>query len=110
MAFLFYHDFFVKKRISHSKNLHIPNICCTFAAQKFWYMIHIDNIVEYLVLLTAAFSRRFAISEGEAYRYLKRYDAIRFAHDYYDVMHTQSFADMVQSIALFCQRKGGTLV
>jgi len=72
-------------------------------------MINIRDIVEYLILLTSAFARRYAISEAEAYRYLHQYGAIELAHKYYDVMHTQSFDDMVQSLTSFCQRKGGTL-
>jgi hypothetical protein len=30
-------------------------------------------------------------------------------HDFYDVMHTQPFDDMVQSMASYCHRKGGEL-
>ncbi len=73
-------------------------------------MADMRNIVEYLVLLTQAFARRFSLSETEAYRYLRWYGAIELAHEYYDVMHTQSFDDMVQSLALFCHRKGGSLI
>lgn len=72
-------------------------------------MVDIRDIVEYIILLIRAFARRYAISEAEAYRYLHRYGAIKLAHDYYDVMHTQSFDDMVQSLTTFCQRKGGNL-
>lgn len=73
-------------------------------------MIKLRDIVEYLVLLTQAFAHRFSLSEADAYRYLRRYGAIELAHKYYDVMHTQSFDDMVQSLAIFCHRKGGNLV
>lgn len=73
-------------------------------------MANIRDIIEYMVLLTSAFARRFKISEAEAYRYLHRYGAIELTHQYYDVMHTQSFEDMVQSLVTFCQRKGGTLL
>ena len=36
-------------------------------------------------------------------------DAIKMAHDFYDVMHTQPLGDMVESVAAYCRRKGGTL-
>ena len=72
-------------------------------------MINTRDIVEYMVVLTRSFARRYDISEAEAYRYLRQYGAIALAHEYYDVMHTQSFDDMVQSLTLFCQRRGGTL-
>ena len=67
-------------------------------------MYSIKDIAEYIVALIAAFARRFSMTETEAYQYLHRY-----AHEYYDVMHTQSFNDMVESMASYCRRKGGQL-
>ena len=72
-------------------------------------MFSIKDISEYIVALIAAFASHYSMTEVEAYRYLNHYGAIKVAHDFYDVMHTQSFDDMVQSIALYCQRKGGSL-
>ena len=72
-------------------------------------MYNIKDIAEYIVALIAAFARRFSMTETEAYQYLHRYGAISVAHEYYDVMHTQSFNDMVESMASYCRRKGGQL-
>lgn len=72
-------------------------------------MFNIKDISEYIVALIAAFASHYSMTEVEAYRYLSRYGAIKVAHDFYDVMHTQSFDDMVQSMASYCQRKGGNL-
>ena len=72
-------------------------------------MYPIKDIAEYIVALIAAFARRFSMTETEAYQYLHRYGAISVAHEYYDVMHTQSFNDMVESMASYCRRKGGQL-
>ena len=72
-------------------------------------MFSVKDISEYIVALISAFASHYVISEVEAYRYLSRYGAIKVAHDYYDVMHTQSFDDMVQSMATFCHRNGGSL-
>jgi len=72
-------------------------------------MYSIRDISEYVVTLIAAFAKRFAITESEAYRYLKQYGAIKVVHEFYDVMHTQPLGDMVQSISTYCQRKGGKL-
>ena len=69
----------------------------------------IKDISEYIVLLIAAFANRYSMSDVEAYRYLSRYGAIKVVHDFYDVMHTQPMDDMVQSMALYCHRKGGNL-
>jgi hypothetical protein len=72
-------------------------------------MFSTKDISEYIVALIAAFANHYSMTEVEAYRYLSRYGAIKVAHDFYDVMHTQSFDDMVQSMASYCQRKGGDL-
>lgn len=72
-------------------------------------MFSVRDISEYIVALIAAFARRYSMTDAQAYRYLSRYGAIKVAHDYYDVMHTQSFDDMVQSMASYCHRKGGEL-
>jgi len=72
-------------------------------------MFSTKDISEYIVLLIAAFASHYQMTEVEAYRYLSRYGAIKVAHDFYDVMHTQSFDDMVQSMASYCHRKGGEL-
>ena len=72
-------------------------------------MFSIKDISEYIVLLIAAFASQYNMTDAEAYRYLSRYGAIKVAHDFYDVMHTQPFDDMVQSMASYCHRKGGEL-
>lgn len=72
-------------------------------------MFSVKDISEYIVTLIAAFANHYMISDAEAYRYLNRYGAVKLAHDFYDVMHTQPFDDMVKSLALYCHRKGGEL-
>ena len=72
-------------------------------------MYSIKDISEYIVALIAAFASHYSMTEIEAYRYLSRYGAIKVAHDFYDVMHTQSFDVMVKSMASYCHRKGGNL-
>ena len=72
-------------------------------------MFSTKNISEYIVLLIAAFASHYSMTDVEAYRYLRRYGAVKVAYDFYDVMHTQSFDDMVQSMATYCHRKGGEL-
>ena len=67
------------------------------------------DIAEYIVMLIAAFARRYSLSDAEAYSYLNRYGVIKWAHGFYDVMHTLSFDDMVDGTAAYCRRKGGLL-
>lgn len=68
------------------------------------------NKVEYIVIFISEFARRFGLSAVQAYRYLNRYKAIDFLNEQYNVAHTQSFEDMVQNMAGYCQRHGGALV
>lgn len=72
-------------------------------------MFSTRDVAEYIVALIAAFASHYAMTDAEAYRYLNQYGAIKVAHDYYDVMHTQPFGDMVQSMAVYCKRKGGSI-
>ncbi len=72
-------------------------------------MSSIKDISEYIVALIAAFASHYKMTDIEAYKYLHRFGAIKVAHDFYDVMHTQPMDDMVQSMASYCNRKGGSL-
>ena len=72
-------------------------------------MFSVKDIAEYIVALIAAFASYYQMTEVEAYRYLSSHGAIKVANDFYDVMHTQSFDDMVQSMASYCRRNGGCL-
>ena len=67
------------------------------------------DIAEYIVALIAAFASHYQMTEAEAYRYLSKHGAIKVAYDFYDVMHTQSFDDIVQSMASYCRRNVGNL-
>ena len=70
----------------------------------------IQDKAEYIVIFISEFARRYGLSAVQAYRYLNRYKAIDFQDEQYNVAHTQNFEDMVQYMASFCQRHGGTLV
>ena len=72
-------------------------------------MVNLHDISEYIVFFIALFAARYSLTETQAYKYLQKYDAIKFMHDFYDVMHTQSFDDMIDSIAMYCRRKGGDI-
>ena len=72
-------------------------------------MYSIRDISEYIVALIAAFASHYSMTDADAYRYLSQYGAIKVAHDFYYIMHTQSFDDMVESMATYCHRKGGHL-
>ena len=65
--------------------------------------------IEYLVLLVAEFAHLHKISEVESYRYLQRWGALSLCEKHYNIMHTLSVEDNLQTLQQYCQRKGGML-
>ena len=65
--------------------------------------------IEYLVLLVAEFAARSRVSEAAAYRYLSQYGALALCNKHYNVMHTLSVEENIQTLREYCQRRGGNL-
>ena len=65
--------------------------------------------VEYLILLIAEFAVRSKVTEAQAYRYLNQYGALALCDKHYDIMHTLSVEENVETLQSYCRRKGGTL-
>lgn len=65
--------------------------------------------IECLVLLVAEFAASANVSESEAYRYLSQYGALALCDKHYNIMHTLSVEENIQTLREYCQRKGGTL-
>ena len=68
----------------------------------------IDRI-EYLILLVAEFARLNKLSEVQSYRYLQQYGALALCEKHYNIMHTLSVEENLQTLREYCQRKGGDL-
>ena len=60
----------------------------------------IDRI-EYLVLLVAEFARLNKLSQ--------QYGALALCEKHYNIMHTLSVEENLQTLREYCQRKGGNL-
>jgi len=67
------------------------------------------NMIGFLVALINEFAKRFDITDKESYEYIARYGGIEMFIEHYNILHTLSFADMVEGMASFCHRKGGEL-
>ena len=65
--------------------------------------------IEYLVLLVAEFAAHNRVSEAKAYRYLNQYGALALCDKHYNVMHTLSVEENIQTLREYCQRRGGNL-
>lgn len=67
------------------------------------------NILQYSVALIAEFALRFGISQRQALNYLVRFKGIKHLEEFYNVLHTFSFEDSVESLAKVCRNNGGWL-
>ncbi len=73
-------------------------------------MYPISDITEYTVLLIRKFAQHFGLTDRQAANYIERYGAMTLLYTHYNVMHTLSFDDNIESIATYCRRNGGALV
>lgn len=65
--------------------------------------------IEYLILLVSAFASRCKITEVQAYHYLSEYGALLLCDKHYNIMHTLSIDENIDTLQSYCQRKGGKL-
>lgn len=64
---------------------------------------------EYLMSLISHFAERNGLSIPQAYRYVKRYGGICLVDEHYDIMHTLSFTDALESMTMYMKRQGGAV-
>ncbi|MCF0207333.1 MAG: DUF3791 domain-containing protein [Bacteroidales bacterium] len=67
------------------------------------------NIMRYAIAVVSEFADHFRLSQHQAFNYLHRFKGIDYLLQYYDVLHTLSFDDAVQSLAAVCEKNGGRL-
>ena len=67
------------------------------------------NMICYTVALISEFAHRFSIRPRQAYAYMKRYKGMEHLNKNYDVLHTLSFPDTVEALAMVCANNGGGL-
>ena len=73
----------------------------------------IRNKVEYIVVMIAEFAKAKHLTESQAFRYLKRFDAIKFLNEHYGIAHTFAHTlrmeDVLNDITDYCRRHGGAI-
>lgn len=69
----------------------------------------IRDKAEYIVAFIAKFAKTKHLSESQAYRYLRRFDAIRFINIHYNIAHTLRMEDVLEDITAYCKRHGGAI-
>lgn len=68
------------------------------------------NKLKYTIALVAEFAQKFGIGEKQAFNYMQRFKGTDYLASFYDVLHTQSFEDAIESVSIICQRNGGKLI
>lgn len=67
------------------------------------------NQIGFLVALINEFARRFSLTDKQSFEYIYRYGGIEMYLKHYNILHTLTFSDMVEGMASYCKRQGGTL-
>lgn len=71
--------------------------------------VRIEDKIAYIIAVVSEFATAFSLNTQQAYRYLDRFKGIDFIDKFYNVEHTQSFDDVVQDLAIYCRKNGGSL-
>lgn len=62
-----------------------------------------------MVALIAEFAKKYQLTDAQAAQYMSRWGAIELCEKHYDIMHTLTWDDNIESIAIYCRRQGGNL-
>lgn len=67
------------------------------------------NKLQFFIALIAEFAKRYQIKQKQAFNYLKRFKGLDFFEGHYNVLHTESFEDVIEDLTIVCRRNGGRL-
>lgn len=69
----------------------------------------IRDKAEYLLCLVSHFAERNGLNVMQAYRYIKRFGGVKLVDEHYNIMHTLSFDDAMDSLTNYLKRQGGAI-
>lgn len=55
------------------------------------------------------FRKKYSLSTTQAFNYLDRFNAIMLLEQHYNIAHTLSFSEMVDTLASYCKDHGGNV-
>lgn len=67
------------------------------------------NKLDFTIALIAEFAATYKLKQKQAFNYLNRFQGMQFLHKHYNVLHTQSFEDVIENLATVCRNNGGQL-
>lgn len=68
---------------------------------------NVRDIIEYVIALVDEFSKRFGLSEKQAYSYINAHKGIAFIEQHYGIMHTLDFNEAVETLLFIAERQEG---
>ena len=69
--------------------------------------VPVKDKIEYTVTLVSDFAKKYSLSTTQAFNYLDRFSAITLLEQHYNIAHTLSFSEMVDTLASYCKDHGG---
>ena len=70
---------------------------------------NLQDVIEFIVAVVSEFALRYKLTDKQAFRYLSFHKGISFLEENYGIIHTLSFDEAIDSVAMFCRRSGGEL-
>lgn len=67
------------------------------------------NKLDFTVALIAEFAAAYKLKQKQAFNYLHRFKGIQFLQKHYEVLHAQSFEDVIEDLSMVCRNNGGQL-
>lgn len=67
------------------------------------------NILKFTIAVVTEFANHFNISQKQAFNYLNRFLGLQYLLEYYELLHTLSFADNIEAMTSICNQNGGNL-
>ena len=71
--------------------------------------VPVKDKIEYAVSLVSDFAKKHSLSTTQAFNYLDRFNAISLLEQHYNVAHTLSFSEMLDTLSFYCKDHGGNL-
>ena len=89
----------------------IPDLWCILCVRQLKDILRGIRVEErsFIVSLLAEFASAYKLKQKQAFNYLNRFKGIQFLHKHYEVLHTQSFEDVIESLVMVCRNNGGQL-
>ncbi len=67
------------------------------------------NRIGYMVMIVRYFGEAHQLTPRQAHNYLRRHKAMNYMEEFYDVEHTLSPKDTVNTLGIICKRNGGNV-